>query len=52
MLRTNVRQQLTDASQELGLPNATLSTQQQDPTGYQMGGLMNSLGEELLRVHD
>lgn len=48
----SARNILNDAAQELGLPPATFNNALADPTGYQMLGLMNSLGDELTRVHD
>lgn len=52
MVLDSAGQIINDAAQELGLPPATFSSALADPTGYQMLGLLNSLGEELTRVHD
>lgn len=40
------------ALQELGLGVVNLDAAAADATGYQMLGLLNSLGDELLRAHD
>lgn len=43
---------LTAATQELGLPSVSLSASSRDAIGYQSLGLMNALGDELVRVQD
>lgn len=41
------------ALQEIGLPQApTIISVQDDQTGFQMHGLLNALGTQLVRVHD
>jgi len=40
------------ALQELGMGQVNLNTSAIDQTGYQCIGLLNALGDELLRVHD
>lgn len=42
-----------EALQEIGLPQAeTIVTAQDDQTGFQVLGLMNALGKQLLKAHD
>jgi len=40
------------AAQELGLPPVSLSSAANDATGFQMLGLLNALGDELVRMKD
>lgn len=40
------------ATQELGLPSIVLFQSSDDQVGYQCIGLLNSLGDELVRAHD
>lgn len=50
--RATARDIINDSMAELGLPPATFSSALVDPNGYQAMALMNSLGEELVRLHD
>jgi len=43
---------INSAAQELGLPPVSLSSAAGDATGYQMLGLLNALGDELVRMKD
>lgn len=43
---------INTALQELGMGNINLAAAAADQTGYQMLGLLNALGDELLRAHD
>jgi len=43
---------VNSALQELGMGVVNLNAAANDATGYQMIGLLNSLGQELLRAHD
>ena len=43
---------INEALRELGLPKSNLTNTTNDATAYQMLGILNSLGAQLLRVHD
>jgi len=43
---------INTALQELGMGSVSLAAASADQTGYQMLGLLNALGDELLRAHD
>lgn len=43
---------INTACQELGLPPVSLASAANDPTGFQALGLLNALGEELVKIQD
>lgn len=53
MSNLNALQLVNQALQELGLPEVpSIASSQDDETGHQTMALMNSLGNQLVRVHD
>lgn len=52
-LQLSALQMVNQALQEIGLPQVTtIISGQDDQTGFQMHGLVNALGTQLVRVHD